>query len=60
MCAKDREGLGRTYYMKFILIKAGKSWCGELVKTLGLRVEIKGQRSFVILVFVQGSYVLPL
>lgn len=27
--------------MKFILLKAGKSWCGELVKSLGMRVEVK-------------------
>lgn len=32
--------------------------CGELlVKSLGLRVEVESPRVFVILVFVQGSYV---
>lgn len=46
MCidAKGREGSGRVYYMKFILLEVVNSWCGELVKNLGLKIEVKGQR----------------
>lgn len=46
MCtdAKGREGSGRVYYMKFILLEVVKSLCGELVKNLRLKIEVRGQR----------------